>query len=303
MKPINQSLSAILFFLLMPAFTVSAQQMVAEDAELVKISEGHQFTEGPVWNPSGYLLFSDIPANTIFKWVPGEESSEYMKPSGHSNGLTYDQDGRLVLAQHDGAVAKANEDGSFEKLVTSYQGKRLNSPNDLVVSSSGAIYFTDPPYGTNEEDKELDFQGVYRYTKDEGLQLLIRDFDRPNGIALSPDEKRLYVNDSRQNHIRVFQVQEDGTLDKGRVFAEMESDENGAADGMKVDAKGNVYSTGPGGLWIFSPEGELIQQMETPRLTNLAWGGKEGKTLFMTSPEAVYKLKMKTKGHFPYGNF
>ncbi|MFO8234078.1 MAG: SMP-30/gluconolactonase/LRE family protein [Bacteroidales bacterium] len=300
MDSYRQLLTAILFFLLIPAFTVSAQQMVAEDAEPVKISEGHEFTEGPVWHPSGYLLFSDIPENTVFKWVPDEGSTEYIKPSGHSNGLTYDQEGRLVLAQHVGAVSKANEDGSFEVLVNSYNGKRLNSPNDLVVSSGGAIYFTDPPYGVNKEDKELDFQGVYRYTEDEGLKLLSSDFDRPNGIALSPDEKKLYVNDSRHNHIRVFQVKEDGFLDKGRVFAEMESDEPGAADGMKVDAKGNVYSTGPGGLWIFSPEGKLIQQVNTPRLTNLAWGGKKDKTLFMTSPKAVYKLNMKSKGHFSY---
>lgn len=300
MDSYRQLLTAILFFLLIPALTVSAQQMVAEDAEPVKISDGHEFTEGPVWHPSGYLLFSDIPANTVFKWVPDEGSTEYIKPSGRSNGLTYDQEGRLVLAQHDGAVAKANEDGSFEVLVNSYNGKRLNSPNDLVVSSGGAIYFTDPPYGVNKEDRKLDFQGVYRYTEDEGLKLLSSDFDRPNGIALSPDEKKLYVNDSKHNHIRVFHVKEDGSLEKGRVFAEMESDEPGAADGMKIDAEGNVYSTGPGGLWIFSPEGELIQQVNTPRLTNLAWGGKEGKTLFMTSPEAVYKLKIKTKGHFSY---
>jgi gluconolactonase len=296
----RQLLTAVLFFLLIPVFTVSAQQMVADDAGPVKISDGHEFTEGPVWHPSGYLLFSDIPTNTIFKWTPGEGTTEYIKPSGHSNGLTFDQEGRLVIAQHDGSVAKANEDGSFEVLVDSYNGKRLNSPNDLVVSSEGAIYFTDPPYGVSKENRELNFQGIYRYTKEEGLMLLNSDFDRPNGIILSPDEKKLYVNDSRHNHIRVFHVKEDGSLDKGRVFAEMDSDEPGSADGMKVDAKGNVYSTGPGGLWIFSPEGTLIQQVNTPRLTNLAWGGKAGKTLFMTSPKAVYKLEMKSKGHFSY---
>ncbi len=297
MKPIRQLLPTILFFLLIPAFTVSAQQMVKENAEPEKITSGYRFTEGPVWHPSGYLLFSDIPANTVFKWVPGEGAEEYIKPSGHSNGLTFNMKGDLILAQHDGHVGKANEDGSFEIIVSSYDGKRLNSPNDLVVHSSGAIYFTDPPYGVSKEDKELDFQGVYRYSDEDGLQLLISDFDRPNGIALSPDEKKLYVNDSQHGHIRVFDLKEDGAIENGKMFAKMESDKPGAADGMKVDVEGNVYSTGPGGLWVFSPSGELIQQIDTPRLTNLAWGGKEGKTLFMTSPDAVYKLEMKTKGY------
>jgi gluconolactonase len=223
-----------------------------------------------------------------------------MKPSGHSNGLTFNLEGELLLAQHDGHLGKANEDGSFEIIVGSYKGKRLNSPNDLVVSSSGAIYFTDPPYGVSEEDKELGFQGVYRYTEEDGLELLSKDFDRPNGIALSPDEKKLYVNDSQHGHIRVFDVKEDGTVENLKMFAKMELDKPGAADGMKVDTEGNVYSTGPGGLWIFSPGGELIQQVETPRITNLAWGGKEGKTLFMTSPEAVYKLEMNAEGYLTY---
>lgn len=284
-------------FLLIPAFMVSAQQMVKDNAEPVKITSGYEFTEGPVWHSSGYLLFSDIPANTIYKWAPGSEAEVYMKPSGHSNGLTFDQEGRLVMAQHDGAVARRTGDNTHEVLTDSYKGKRLNSPNDLVVKSDGSIYFTDPSFGVSDEDKELDIQGVYRYTKDQGLQLLVSDFNMPNGIAFSPDEERLYVNDSRNNHIRVFEVKSDGTLKNGKVFAKMESDDEGGADGMKVDAEGNLYSTGPGGLWIFSPTGELIQQVKTPRITNLAWGGKERKTLFMTAPNAVYKLEMTIKGY------
>jgi gluconolactonase len=297
MKTFSKSITSITAFMLITTFMASGQQMVKENAEPEKITEGYQFTEGPVWHDSGYLLFSDIPANTIYKWTPGSEAEVYMKPSGHSNGLTFDREGRLVIAQHDGAVARQDSENSFEIVVDSYEGKRLNSPNDLVVKSDGAIYFTDPPYGVSEEDKELNIHGVYRYTRDEGLQLLISDFDRPNGIAFSPDEKKLYVNDSRHNHIRVFKIKSDGTVTNGKLFAKMESEGKGAADGMKVDTRGNVFSTGPGGLWIFSPEGELIRQVDTPRITNLGWGGKDRKTLFMTSPDAVYKLEMNVKGY------
>jgi len=291
---------AILILLLMQFGMASAQQVVQEKAEPEKITSGYQFTEGPVWHPSGYLLFSDIPANTIYKWLPGSDAETYLSPSGHSNGLTFDGQGRLILAQHDGAIASYSDDRGIKVLVAAYQGKRLNSPNDLVVHSDGSIYFTDPPFGVSEEEKVLDINGVYRYHKEEGLQLLSDDFDLPNGIALSPDESKLYVNDSRHKHIRVFDITKDGTLTNGRLFAKMDSDERGGADGMKVDMQGNVYSTGPGGLWIFSPEGNLIRQVKTPRLTNLAWGGKDGKTLFMTAPDAVYKLKMTNKGYTPY---
>jgi len=291
---------AIASVLLLQAGMAPAQQMIQGNAEPEKITSGYQFTEGPVWHPSGYLLFSDIPANTIYKWTPGSDAETYLSPSGHSNGLSFDHQGRLVLAQHDGALASYTENKGIETLVDSYNGKRLNSPNDLTIHSNGSIYFTDPPFGVSEEDKELEIHGVYRYSEAEGLHLLSDDFDLPNGIALSPDETRLYVNDSRHNHIRVFDITRDGKIENGRLFATMESDAQGSADGMKVDVEGNVYSTGPGGLWIFSPEGELLQQVQTQRLTNLAWGGKDWKTLYMTSPDAVYKLEMTHKGHIPY---
>ncbi len=293
-------MTLILAWVILYAGMASAQQMVQDNSKPEKITSGYQFTEGPVWHPSGYLLFSDIPANAIYKWAPGKEAKEFMKPSGHSNGLTFDRQGRLIMARHDGAIARLSDGNDKEVLVDSYQGKRLNSPNDLVVKSDGAIYFTDPTFGVSQEDQELDFNGVYRYHEKEGLELLVDDFALPNGIAFSPDETKLYVNDSRHNHIRVFDVREDGSLDDGRIFARMTSEGEGGADGMKVDAAGNVYSTGPGGLYIFSPEGKLIRHLETHRLTNLAWGGDESKTLFMTSPDAVYKLKMKNKGYFSY---
>ncbi len=267
------------------------------DSEPQKITEGYEFTEGPVWHDSGYLLFSDIPANTIYKWTPGEEAVEYLKPSGNSNGLTFDEDGSLLLAQHEGALSRLTGEKKLETIADSFEGKRLNSPNDLTQKSDGSIYFTDPDFGVSDEDKELDFNGVYRFTEENGLELLIDDFDLPNGIVFSPNENRLYVNDTQNNHIRVFDVDKDGNLMNDRVFAEMQDDAEGAADGMKIDNDGNLYSTGPGGLWIFSPEGEVLQQVEMPeRVTNLAWGGSEKSTLFLTAPNAVYQLKTNATG-------
>lgn len=296
MNLIRKRLVGIIILVSLPVSLVFGQQIIKEDVEPEKITSGYQFTEGPVWQSSGYLLFSDIPANTIYKWEPGEEAIEYLKPSGHSNGLTFDRDGQLLLAQHDGAIARLTDGNELSPVVDNYEGNRLNSPNDLVVKSDGAIYFTDPPFGVSDEDKELDVNGVYRYSQNGELELLIDDFDRPNGIVFSPNEERLYVNDTQHNHIRVFKVNEDGSITDGEIFATMEADGDGAADGMKVDTDGNLYSTGPGGLWIFSPEGELIQQVKTPRITNLAWGGAKGSTLFMTAPDAIYSLETNQKG-------
>jgi gluconolactonase len=276
--------------------SVLGQQIVPKDAELQKVTTGYEFTEGPLWHPDGYLLFSDIPANTVYKWEPGGEATVFLKPSGRSNGLSFDRQGRLLLAQHDGAVARLTNGQSLSEVVGEYGGKRLNSPNDLTVKSDGSIYFTDPPFGVDDENRALDFSGVYRYTKSDGLELLTDVFELPNGIVFSPDEERLYVNDSGSNQIRVFEVQSDGTLGKGEVFATMEADADGAADGMKVDTDGNLYSTGPGGLWIFAPTGELLQQVETPYITNLAWGGPDRNTLYITSPSAIFKLPTNQRG-------
>ncbi len=297
MNNIYKVFLAWLLMTLLPVMITFGQEVVDEDAEPEIITEGYEFTEGPLWHESGYLLFSDIPANTVYKWTPGEGAEMYLKPSGHSNGLAYDREGNLLLAQHDGLVSRLSSSKNLTVVVDNYNGKRLNSPNDLAIKSDGSIYFTDPPFGVSDEDKELDFSGVYRYSEDNGLQLLIDDFDLPNGIVFSPDESRLYVNDSQHGHIRVFDVKEDGSLANGKIFAEMQSDAEGAADGMKVDTEGNLYSTGPGGLWIFSPEGELLRQVETPdRVTNLAWGGSDGSNLYLTAPNAVYKLETNKKG-------
>ncbi len=275
------------------------EEILAPDAEVEKLADGFEFTEGPVWHPDGFLLFSDIPANTIYKWQPEQETEIFRQPSGNANGNTLDNSGRLISAEHGNRrVSLTEKDGEIVTLASEYEGKQLNSPNDLVVKSDGSIYFTDPPYGIESEQEELGFYGVYRLAPDGTLTLLVDDFVRPNGIVLSPDETKLYVNDSEEGHIRVFDVQPDGMLDNGKLFAELEPpSEEGAADGMKVDVKGNIYSTGPGGVWIFSPNGDLLEIIETPEPpANIAWGDRDYKTLYITARKSLYRIRLKNSG-------
>lgn len=284
--------------LLSPAVVLS-QDIVAEDSSPEEITSGYDFTEGPFWHPDGYLLFSNIPGNTIQKWTPGNsESNIFMSPSGHSNGITSNPQGEIVLAQHDGMISKVDNNKNVVVLARSYEGKRLNSPNDLVVSSDGIIYFTDPPFGVSDEERKLEFSGVYMLKENEGLQLLYKEFDRPNGIVLSPDEAKAYVNNSSDGSIIQFDRSENGELTNPREFANVgAAGENGAADGMAVDTEGRVYSTGPGGFYIYSPEGKLVQKVELPaRATNLAWGGTDYKSLYITTPSSVYRLKTNARG-------
>ncbi len=274
-------------------------EILAPNTQVEKVAGGFQFTEGPVWHPDGFLLFSDIPANTIYKWQPEQKTEIFRQPSGNANGNTLDRSGRLVTAEHGNRrVSLTEKNGQIVTLASHYQGKRLNSPNDLVVKSDGSIYFSDPPYGIKSEQEELGFYGVYRLAADGTLTLLANDFVRPNGIALSPDETKLYVNDSQKGHIRVFDVKPDGMLEKGRLFASLKPpSKEGAADGMKVDIKGNVYSTGPGGVWIFSPNGELIGIIETPEApANLAWGDRDYQTLYITARKSLYRIRLKIRG-------
>ncbi len=274
-------------------------QILAPNTQVEKIAEGFKFTEGPVWHPDGFLLFSDIPANTIYKWQPGQKTEIFRQPSGNANGNTLDRSGRLVSAEHGNRrVSLTEKDGQIVTLASHYQGKRLNSPNDLVVRSDGSIYFTDPPYGIKSEQEELGFYGVYRLAPDGKLTLLVDDFVRPNGITLSPDETKLYVNDSQKGHIRVFDVKPDGMLENGRLFAQLKPpSKQGAADGMKVDIKGNVYSTGAGGVWIFSPNGDLLGIIETPEApANLAWGDRDYQTLYITARKSLYRIRLKIPG-------
>lgn len=275
------------------------QSVVEEGAKPVEVVSGFQFTEGPVWHPGGYLLFSDIPANTIFKWTPGtEQAIEFLNPSGHSNGIVLDLEGNLLLAQHDGKISRVNNDKTMEVVVSEFEGNRLNSPNDLTIRSDGTIYFTDPPYGVSEEDKELDVNGVYKLSPDGVLSLIFQDLGRPNGVVLSPDEKTLYVNNSSDGRILAFEVTTDGNVSLPDEFASVgEAAQSGAADGMTVDKQGRLYCTGPGGIYVFDESGEQIQKIDMPvRASNMGWGGPDHQTLYITTPNSIYRLKMNTAG-------
>jgi gluconolactonase len=289
------------------------KDLVAPDASLERIATGMTFTEGPVWR-GGDLLFSDIPNRRIVRWRRLPEGPELTTFSvGFSNGLTMDGEGRVLAAEHHGRrVSIVAEDGSRTTLVERFQGGRLNSPNDIVVRSDGAVYFTDPPYGVQPSTvgkerppnwweaqmpgKEQPCNGVYRLSPDGNLELLVDDFLLPNGLAFSPDEKVLYVDDSQRKHIRAFDVRADGTLGQGRILLDMSSTDPNVPDGLKVDVNGNLFCTGPGGVWVCRPDGELLGRIILPELpANLGWG-EDGSMLFLTARTSVYRLQTQTRG-------
>jgi gluconolactonase len=287
--------------------------LIAPDAPIERIAGGLGFTEGPVWRGTA-LLFSDIPNKRIVRWrrLPeGPELTTYA--TGSSNGLTLDRRGQVLAAEHDGRrVTRVGDDGTRTVLAERFEGKRLNSPNDIVVKSDGSIYFTDPPYAVQPSTpgmprppdwwtkpipgKEQPCNGVYRITPDGTLHLLVDDFALPNGLAFSPDEAVLYIDDSAHKHIRAFDVRPDGTLTNSRILLDMASEDPGVPDGLKVDLHGNVFSTGPGGVWVCRPNGEWLGRIVLPELpANLAWG-EDGSVLFLTARTSVYRLPSKTRG-------
>ena len=293
----------------------SMSKIVSGSAKIEKVADGFKFTEGPVWHKNGYLLFSDIPSNKIHKYTPEEGVSTYIENSGFvgtsidkegpgSNGLTFDNSGNLIICQHGARqVVKFDQAGNYIPLARQYGGKRLNSPNDAVVKSNGSIFFTDPPWGLEklEEDpeKELDFQGVYRL-KNGSLELIDSELKRPNGIAFSPEEEYLYVTDTdgdRKLYYR-YDVDEDGNISNRKLFFDAsEIKEKGGPDGIKVDKKGNCYFTGPGGVLVINPKGVHIGTIAPAELpANIGWGGKDGKTLFMTCRTGLYSIKLKIEG-------
>ncbi len=260
--------------------------------------------EGPVWwKEGGYLLFSDCGNNKRHKWAPGQEVSLYKEPSHNANGLTRDRQGRLIACEHNTRrVTREEPDGSITVVANNYRGQHLNRPNDIVVKSDGAIYFTDPI--TLGVETELDLAGVYRVSPDLGtVNLLVRDFALPNGLAFSADEKVLYVNDSMRRHIRAFNVDTlwgTGLLNLAseRIFCQMSGDRPGVPDGMKVDIEGNVYCSGPGGIWIIDPSGKQLGTIVTgdKHVTNMCFGGDDWTTLFITTFSELGRIQVKIPG-------
>jgi gluconolactonase len=263
-----------------------------------QIATGFQFTEGPVWHPDGYLIFSDISANRIYTWKPDGTVSVFREPSGNANGLTLDRERRMIACEHGGRrVSRMAADGTVVTLADSYGGKRLNSPNDVVVKSDGTIYFTDPPYGIAPDQREQPCNGLYRIMPDGVLELLIDDFDRPNGLAFSADESLLYVDDSPRRHVRVFDLRPDGTLANSRVLADMDHPQPGSPDGMKLDSEGHLFVTGATGVWVFEPDGTCLGVIVTPeRPANCAWGDADRQTLYITARTSLYRMRTTVPG-------
>jgi gluconolactonase len=271
---------------------------LVEPGDPERIASGFEFTEGPVWHPDGYLLFSDIPAARVYQWKPDGTVVVWRERSGNSNGLTLDRQGRLVACEHGNRrVSRTEENDVVLTVADRYDGKRLNSPNDVVVKSDGTIYFTDPPYGIEPDQREQPCNGVYRILADGTLELVADDFERPNGLAFSPDEAVLYIDDSARRHVRAFDVQPDGTLANSRVIADMDHPQPGSPDGMKLDVEGHLYVTGATGVWVFEPDGTLLGVIVTPeRPANCAWGGADRQTLYITARTSLYRIRTKVPG-------
>jgi len=311
-------------------------RLIGSDAKVEQIGTrpGFTWTEGPVWISAGYLIFAEIPSNGIYKWTPPNNVTVFMQPSGYegkqayggpepgSNGMTVDARGRLTVAGHARrsvwrleSLSSGQGHGQITVLADTYEGKRFNSPNDLVYKSDGSLYFTDPPYGLrtqkdSDSEKEQKVNGVYRIAgalqqapgakpDPTRITLLVTDLTRPNGIAFSPDEKYLYVNNSEPKKIWMrYPVKADGSLGNGELFFDATSEKaEGSPDGMKVDTAGNVWSSGPGGVWIFSPEGKHLGTIRVPeKVGNLTFGDSDNKTLYITASSHLYRVRVKQPG-------
>jgi gluconolactonase len=283
-------------------------EVLATGNRIEQLVTGFKFVEGPVWYPAqNALLFSDIIGNTMYRWSEHKGLSVFRKPSNMANGNTLDREGRLLSCEHaTSRVSRTDRDGIYEVLVTHFEGRELNSPNDIIVSKSGNIFFTDPasgrgvPYGI-EREQELDFQGVYKFNpENQELTLLADDFVLPNGLCFSPDESRLFVNDTRRQHIRVFDVNADQTICNSNVWGNTDGDLPGVADGMKLDSAGNLYSSGSGGIHVFAPDATPLGVIRTPEVAaNFTWGGDNLTDLFMTGTQSIYRLRVKIPGYCP----
>jgi gluconolactonase len=283
------------------------EELVDPNAEVEQVATGFTFTEGPIWNAREQALyFSDMPGDVRRRWSEADGVREVMRPSNKCNGLTYDAEGNLLVCEHTTSLlVRERPDGARETVASHFQGKELNSPNDVVVRSDGSIYFSDPWFGRMpvfglERERELGFQGVYRVPPGGGDPELVvgRDeYEQPNGLCFSPDESLLYVNDTPKAYIKVYDVNPDGSLANGRMFFEGIGSgiiEEGIPDGMKCDERGNVWVTGPGGIWVISSEGERLGLIEVPENTgNLTWGSDDWHTLFIPSSTSLYRIRTK----------
>jgi gluconolactonase len=279
--------------------------IVGEDATVERIATGFDFTEGPIWHPRDHwLLFSDMPGNHMRRWSEKEGITTFRKPSNMANGNAFDREGRIVTCEHaTSRVTRTGDDGRIEVLASHYEGKELNSPNDIVVRSDGSIWFSDPSFGRMEyygvpREAELPFRGVYRIAPDGALTLVADDFDQPNGLCFSLDEQRLFINDTMRAHIRVFDVRADGTLAGGGVWAETTGEGDGVPDGMKIDSKGNVWCTGPGGIQVFAPDATCLGVIAIPEgVANFTFGDPDLKGLFVTASTSLYRVPVKVAGN------
>lgn len=279
--------------------------VVGRSVEFEKIAGDCLFTEGPLWHPrERYLLWSDMPGDHLRRWSAQDGVTTFRKPCHKSNGLTWDREGRLLVCEHGSSqVTRTERDGRSTTLASHYEGKELNSPNDLVCGADGAIYFSDPPYGRAEyygvpRPRQLAFQGVYKVGPGpRSPVLLVDDFDRPNGLCFSLDGRRLFINDTARQHIRVFDVAAGGGLTGGAVWAETKGEGNGAPDGMKLDSAGNLYCTGPGGIHVFAPDATALGVIRVPEhAANMAFGDDDLRSLYITASTSVYRIRVQVPG-------
>jgi gluconolactonase len=279
--------------------------VVGSHAEVEPLVSGFGFIEGPIWdNLEGHLTFSDIPNNEMLRWHPNGKLSVYRRPSNMANGNAYDRDGRILSCEHaTSRVTRTEKDGSTTVLANLFQGKELNSPNDIIVARNGMIYFSDPSFGRNEyfgiaREQDLSFQGVYRVAPDgSNIELIADDFGQPNGLCFSNDSNYLYVNDTENGHIRRFDVSQSGAVSGGAIWAVVSGVGDGAPDGLKVDTNDNVYCTGPGGVHVFAPDATCLGVIRLPEVVaNFTWGGDDLKTMLFTASTTLYRAKVATPG-------
>lgn len=290
-------------------FDDKAEELVSPDAQLEHLASGFSWAEGPVWNfESGYLTFSDVIGNEMYRYDDSGGVQVYRSPSNHSNGQTIDTAGSLIACEHQTRrITRETADGT-EMLVYSHDGKMFNSPNDVVAARDGSLIFTDPAYGLDKVEeggggeREMPFQGVYRLPPgSHEAELFVDDFVGPNGLALSPSEDTLYVADSERSHIRSFRVGAGWELSDGEVLAEIPSEGDEVPDGMKVDVRGNIYCTGKGGVWILSPEGDTLAHILVPETAaNLAWGDEDARTMYITANSGLYRIRCLETGYAPH---